>query len=65
VGIGSGSYPETMWVSTVVCGLQGLTPNLMMLGREIRLPYELTTEGKGLNDSANSVQWSSHVLKIR
>jgi hypothetical protein len=29
----------------------------MMLGREIRLPYELTTEGKGLNDSANSVQW--------
>jgi hypothetical protein len=29
----------------------------MMLGREIRLSYELTTEGKGLNDSANSVQW--------
>jgi hypothetical protein len=24
VGIGSDSYPETMWVSTVVCGLQGL-----------------------------------------
>jgi len=47
------------------CESTGLTPNLMMLGREIRLPYELTTEGKGLNDSTNSVQWGSHALKIR
>jgi len=43
----------------------GLTPNLMMLGREIKLPYEMTREGKQLTDNDKPLEWGTHTLKIR
>ena len=60
LGCLAGAYRATPNEST------GLTPNVMLLGREIRLPYELTKEGTPLSDKGDSPKtWGEHALQIR
>ena len=42
----------------------GLTPNLLMLGREIRFPLELTREGREIA-TPEKVTWGAHALRVR
>ncbi|VDH92566.1 Hypothetical predicted protein [Mytilus galloprovincialis] len=42
-----------------------LTPNVMMLGREIRFPYELTREGTEFVSETEQGTWGNHALKVR
>ena len=56
----AGAYRATPNEST------GLTPNLMMLGRKITLPYELTREGISLCDKDEDQKtWGEHACEIR
>ncbi|CAC5407266.1 unnamed protein product [Mytilus coruscus] len=44
-----------------------LTPNILMLGREVRLPYELIHKGHPLdtNEADTCTSWGNHALKIK
>ena len=43
----------------------GLTPNLLMLGREIRFPFELTKDGQEFAVKSDVKTWGAHALKVR
>ncbi|CAC5421923.1 unnamed protein product [Mytilus coruscus] len=42
-----------------------LTPNILMLGREVRLPYELLHKGHPLDPNEADTSWGNHALKIK
>lgn len=43
----------------------GLTPNLMMLGREVTLTFEIIKQGKSITGGEESEKEAAHTLKIR
>ena len=60
LGCLAGAYRATPNEST------GLTPNLLLLGREIRFPIELTNGGTPLGShEENNRNWGEHALMIR
>ena len=59
LGCLAGAYRATPNEST------GLTPNLFLFGREIRMPYELVKEGFFFGLEENSKNWGEHAIKIR
>ena len=59
LGCLAGAYPASPHEST------GLTLNLLMLGREIILPYEVTREGHDPHKSDKTVTLGAHALKIK
>ncbi|CAC5410262.1 unnamed protein product [Mytilus coruscus] len=42
-----------------------LTPNILMLGREVRLPFELLNKGNPLDTNEGDTSWGNHALKIK
>ena len=59
LGCLAGAYRASPHEST------GLTPNILMLGREIRLPFEITSEGLDPRSSDLSITWGAHAQKIK
>ena len=59
LGCLAGAYPASPHEST------GLTLNLLMLGREIILPYEVTREGNDPHKSDKTVTLGAHALKVK
>ena len=59
LGCLAGAYRASPHEST------GLTPNLLMLGREVRLPFEITNEGKTMGVPEDNITWGDHTWKIR
>ena len=54
-----GAYRATPNEST------GLTQNLLLFGRETRMPYEIVKEGISFGLEENSKNWGEHTKKIR
>ena len=59
LGCLAGAYRATPNEST------GLTQNLLLFGREIRMPYEIVKEGISFGLEKNSKNWGEHAIKIR
>ena len=60
LGCLAGAYRATPHEST------GLTPNLLLLGREVRLPIQVIKGGAPLNGESDiPMNWGGHALQIR
>ncbi|CAC5410573.1 unnamed protein product [Mytilus coruscus] len=59
LGCLSGAYRASPNESTC------LTPNILMLGRDVRLPYELLHKGHPLDPNEADTSWGNHALKIK
>ena len=61
LGCLTGAYRASPHEST------GLTPNLLMLGREVRIPFEFTNGKftKTIGIQEDNTTWGDHALKTR